>query len=226
MKKYLTILLATILSTVILFSCKKSNSAAPKDYAASVKNKTWWGSFNYTRDTTQYYSVHFNTDNTFLWSQLSGDYIGKWSVNDKALTMSFDASTAIIKATITDDDKLAGITDNTSLYEIKSGQLIENPSIPLDNTVWTGWVYPVISTGTLTPIKLSFLPGNAIVILKAGVSFGPYAYTRSASGAVIKTTHTVINPYYTDPFFCVITSATEMKGSDAGAAFRWNAIKQ
>lgn len=226
MKKYSNILLATILSTVILFSCKKSNTPVPKDYAASVAGKTWWGSLSYTRDTTQYYSVYFNTDNTFLWSQLSGDYTGKWSVNDKALTMSFDANTAVIKATITDDNKLTDITDNTALYEIKSGQRIENPSIPLDNTVWNGWVYPIVSTGTLTPIKLSFLPGNAITIVKAGVSFGPYAYTRSASGAVIKTNHIIINPNFTGPFFCVITSSTEMKGSDAGAPFRWNVIKQ
>jgi hypothetical protein len=226
MKKYLSILLVTLLSTAILSSCKKSNTAATKDYAASIKNKTWWGSLNYPLDTTQYYSVHFNADNTLLWSQLSGDYTGKWAINVNVLTITFDLNSAVIRATITDDDKLKDITHTINTWEIQSGQLIPNPLIPLDNTVWNGWVYPPATGGILTPIKLSFLPGSAIVILRAGISYGPYAYTRSASGTVIKTTRTIISSYYTGPFFCVITSASEMKGSDAGPPFRWNVTKQ
>ena len=216
MKKYSTILLATILITVILFSCKKSNSAAPKDYAASVKNKTWWGSFNYTRDTTQYYSVHFNADNTLLWVQLSGQYTGHWTVNGKTITMTFDITTAKIVADISGDNVLLNITDNTGAYEINSGALVANPNISLDNTVWKGSVINTITNAT-NAVQLSFKPGN-LVELKPGTGvMKTYSYSRLAAGAAI---------YIVGGFFGVLTSGAEMKGSDSNAAFPWQAIKQ
>src|SRR6266511_5776183 len=106
----------------ILIGCKKSDT--PKDYAASIKDRTWWGIFTNTGKTPEYYSIHFNTDSSLLWSDLSGDYAGKWKIADRQLTMTFTAINDEIKADITDDDKLENITDNTSFYDVNSGALI------------------------------------------------------------------------------------------------------
>ena len=75
MKKYSRILLATFLSSGILFGCKKDKTVKtpePKDYSLSVENKTWWGELAYTGKPIEYYSVHFNADKTLLWSQFAG----------------------------------------------------------------------------------------------------------------------------------------------------------
>lgn len=78
MKKYSSMFVAILLVAGIFSSCKKENAAPKsKDYAASINDKSWWGVFTYTGETSQYYTVHFNSDNTLIWSQLSGDYAGQ-----------------------------------------------------------------------------------------------------------------------------------------------------
>jgi hypothetical protein len=64
MKKHINIVLVTVLLMSFITGCKKNNTASPKDYAASIKDKTWWGQLTYTGKTQEYYSVHFNADNT------------------------------------------------------------------------------------------------------------------------------------------------------------------
>jgi hypothetical protein len=220
MKKYLKIMLAIILSTGILFSCKKDSTPEPKDYAASIKDKTWSGAFTYTGEKTEYYCVHFNTDNTLLWSQLSGDYAGKWVVNGKALTMTFDANTAQIKADISEDDKLMNIAvSNTGSYIINSGGLIANPNIALDNTVWQG-----LYNGSPNSLQLSFMPGLKVELRRSNIVDKIYTYQRSASGAVIRFKQGIANPVY--PFFCVINSGMEIKGNDTNSFNPFQLTKQ
>lgn len=220
MKKYLSIMLVTLLLTVILCSCKKSISPSPKDYAASIKDKTWSGAFTYTGEKTEYYSVHFNADNTLLWSQLSGDYAGKWAVNDKALTMTFDGNTAQIKADISEDDKLMNIVvSNTGAYIINSGGLIANPNIALDNTVWQG-----LYNGSPNSLQLSFMPGSKVELRRSNIVDKTYTYQRSASGAVIRFKQGLANPIY--PFFCVINSGMEIKGNDTNSFNPFQLAKQ
>src|SRR6266542_4422176 len=114
MKKYISTILLTL--TMVMDSCIKSDT--PKDYAVSIKDKTWWGTITYTGKTTEYYSVHFDADSSLLWSQLSGDYAGKWRIANRQLTMTFTGINDVIKADITDDDKLENISDNASYYEV------------------------------------------------------------------------------------------------------------
>ncbi len=216
MKKYLNLILVTLLLTGILNSCKKSSDTIPlpKDYSASIKGKTWWGEFSFTSQTTEYYSVHFNADNTLTWSQFSGDYAGHWAITGKQLTMTIDVSGTEIKANIADDDKLMDITDNTGYYEVDNGQLSVNLTIPsLDNTVWNGTIY-FFSIKTL---QLSFKPGLQVVINQENMPVNTYTYTRNSSNSVIRIgTH----------FFGIITSDGKMKGSNGGARFIWQATKQ
>ena len=222
MKKYLSIMLVIVLYTSLSLSCKKSNA---KDYTASIRDKTWWGVFTYTGKDPEYYSVRFNADNTFLWSQFSGDYSGQWVVNGKDLTMTFDISKAAIKATISDDDKLLNITDNTGNAVINTCELITNPNMPLDNTVWkgkmvTGLPY-IIEMSFRPPLKLDLQSGSS-----SGYSYTNNTYIRSPSGAVIRAE---IKPVSNGPntrFFGVIISATEMMGSDKNASNQWKATKQ
>jgi hypothetical protein len=218
MKKYLAITLVTLMLTGILFSCKKSNTSTPKDYTASIKDKTWWGQLTYTGQTAEYYSVHFNADGSLQWSQLSGDYTGHWVVNDKQLIMTFDANSVRIEAEIGDDNKLGNITATTNYYVVNSGELVANPNLPLDNTSWKGTYF---NGSSQQPLQFSFSPG-----LKISITFGSFptqvnTYTRSSSGAVIR--YGVGGMY---PFFGVVASGNLMKGSEQDFRFPWQAIKQ
>jgi hypothetical protein len=179
MKNYINIV-SLVLLTTILFGCKKNS--APKDYTASIKNKTWWGVLTYTGKTAEYYSVHFNADNTLLWSQLSGDYAGTWVINNKSVTLKFSSSSAEIKADITDDEKFMAISDNTASYEINNGQFIPSPNIALENTVWKGQVV----SGVSGSLQLSFMPGSKVEIKLSNTVYPLYSYNRPASGGAFR----------------------------------------
>jgi hypothetical protein len=222
MKKYLRIILVIIFYTALVISCKKDSA---KNYTAAVAEKTWWGVFTYTGKDAEYYSVHFNANNTLVWSQFSGDNTGKWVVNGNELTMTFDISKAEIKATISDDNKLLNITDKTGNSVINTCEPIANPNIPLDNTEWkgkmvTGLPY-IIEMSFRPPLKLDLQSGSS-----SGYSYTNNTYIRSPSGPVIRAE---IKPVSNGPntrFFGVIISATEMMGSDKNASNQWKATKQ
>ncbi|MEP6726568.1 MAG: hypothetical protein ABJC98_12150 [Bacteroidota bacterium] len=212
MKKYLHIIPIIAIITGILFSCKKSNDDAPKDYSASIKDKTWWGELAYTGKTPEYYSVHFNTDNTLTWSQFQGDYTGHWALNNKQVTITFDGNTTQIKADISDDDNLVNITDNTGASEIKSGEITVNSTTTLDNTVWNG--------NTQVPTKalqLNFKTGLQATINLEKTPVKTYTYTKYSSNSVIR---------ISTIFFGIIVSGSKMKGSIDNSVFTWQATKQ
>ena len=218
MKKILSILIITTLLIAIFISCSKdditSNDLPIKNYTAAIKGNNWFGELTYTGKPIEYYSVLFNADNTLVWTQFSGDYTGNWIVNDKLLTMTFTGNTAEIKATISDDDKLINISDNTEYYEIKSGQLILNPNIPLDNTIWKGTVDPYT-------LQLSFMPSNVVEMKIGSTTYAPYSYQKTATGGAIRIK---ISP--TQQAFGVITAPGEMKGIYIINDFPWKATKQ
>ena len=218
MKKYVNTILAILFYAPLLLSCKKDST---KDYTASIAGKTWWGVFTYTGKDAEYYSIHFNADNTLLWSQFSGDYTGRWVVNGAALTMSFDVSKAEIKASISDDDKLLNITDKTGNSVINYCELIANPNIPVDNTVWKG----KIVTGAPYLVEMSFRPAFKID-LQIGYTYTNNTYTRSASGAVIRADIKPVGSGAGTTFFGVIISGSEMKGCDKISNNQWEATKQ
>ena len=177
--------------------------------------------FTYTGKDAEYYSIQFNADNTLVWSQFSGDYTGKWVVNGKELTMTFDVSKAEIKAGIRDDDKLLNITDNTGNFEMNTGQLIANPNIPLDNTEWKG----KIITGTPYLVNMSFRPPLKVDI-QISYTYTNNSYKRSASGAVIRADIKPVGTGASTYFFGIMISATEMMGSEKNANNQWKATKQ
>jgi len=205
MKKYSKVILFTLLSTTVLFSCKKSDSS--KDYVASIKDKTWVGEITYTGDSTQFYSVQFNADFTLLWSQFSGDYPGNWGIDGKQITMTFNGNSAIIRADITDDNKFINtVVSNTNSYIVNSGALLANPNIPLEGTIWKGNGY--FSIPTTYPYQMSFLPGSKVEIKINNIVKPLYVYTRSASGSFIR-----FNVGSLIKYFGVLTSDNQMKGS-------------
>jgi hypothetical protein len=214
MKKYSGIMLIAMLSIVIAAGCKKDNSPKIKDYAASVKDQTWWGKLTNTGEPSAYYSVHFNADSILLWSQQSGDYPGKWTINGKKLTMDFPLLNVKITADISDNDTLVNIADNNIYSEVNSGERVANPAIPLDNTVWKGTAASVLAT------TLRFKPGLKVEGELTNNLYGSDPYERSASGAAIRTE---LNPGYT--LFIVVISANEMRGAD-NIGYQWKMIKQ
>jgi hypothetical protein len=217
MKKYLKIVLVTLMSAAILFSCKKDNASAPKDNAASINDKTWSGEIIYTGDSVQFYTVHFNTDNTLLWSQLSGDYPGNWGLIDKQLTMTFTGSNAVIRGNITGDDKLTNIlVSNTNAYKVNSAVLVLNPNMPLEGTVWKGSGFFAVAT---YPLEISFLPGNKAELKINNFTHPLKTYTRSPSGTGIRISGGGIK------LFAVIISGTEMNGSSGSSDNPWKTTK-
>jgi len=220
MKKSVTTMMFMLL--IIIFSCKKSNTGpavpAPKDYATSIKDKTWGGMLTYTGQKGEYYSVHFNADNTLTWSQIAGDYPGQWAINANHLTITFPALGLLITGDVSDDNKLLNIADNTSSSEINSGELVENPKLPLDNTVWKGSYFNGSSQQSL---ELDFLPGSVLVGKFGALPAEVVTYTRSSSGAVIQ--FGVGGSY---PFFAIINSDSEINGSTTSSAYPLQAIKQ
>ncbi|MEO5564189.1 MAG: hypothetical protein ABIR18_12160, partial [Chitinophagaceae bacterium] len=196
MKSCISIMVLAVLTMTIIVSCKKDR--APKDYTPSIKNKTWWGQFTNAGETAQYYSVYFNGDGNFLWTTRNGDATGKWVINSNQLTMNFLMPAVLqIKADISDDNMLKNIvTDNTAI--VNNGKMIINPTILLDNTVWKGEFS--LSGGIQRPFQLDFMNGSKVVATEGVTKFGPYTYTRSASGAVINFD---LGAY---PFFAIISS--------------------
>lgn len=215
MKKYFRGILIILFSTLVMLSCNEDD--ASKGYAASIKDKTWWGTLTYTGEAAQYYSVHFNGDNTLVWSQLSGDYPGEWNLKGKSLTLHFTGSSVEIKTDISDDNTLETITDTTPSYEINNGHLLVSENIPLENTVWSGFrVY-----GSTKPLKLTFISDSKVEIKVDNSLYGGYSYwdfTRPASGGFIRITGLT--------HICVFTSDTELKGSELTVDKVWQATKQ
>jgi hypothetical protein len=221
MKKHLYVALVTLLSLGIAFSCKKSSTPATpatpatRDYAASIKDKTWWGMFAYTGKTPESYSIYFGKDNTILWSELSGNYGGAWVVNDKQLTITF-SSGAKVSADISDDNKLSNIVASSSAYKVNSGALVANPNLPLDNTVWKGSLF----TGAYVIYQMNFMPGLKVELKIDNMTYPPFPYTRLATGGAIR----IQTPG--NVFFGVVTSDKEMKGANGYATLPWEATKQ
>jgi len=215
MKKHFSIILETLIVLGIFSSCEKSNTL--KDYSASIKDKTWWGTITYTGQIPEYYSIHFNSDNSLIWSQLSGDYEGHWVVKGNQVTITLNGSGAQITADISDDDKLMNFSDNTELSEVNTGELIKTPIVFLDNTSWAGSVINVDVNPTA--IIMNFTPDNNVEI--AHFSQGAYIYSRSASGVVLR--------FYiaaTFKFFGVIISSNEIRGSMDVPEYQWKVTKQ
>ncbi len=216
MKKYLSIILVILVSMINTVSCKKDSG--PKDFAAVIKNKTWWGQLTNPGETSQYYCVYFKEDGNLIWSQREGDYAGKWVIDNNQVTMDFPVLSVQLKAGISDDNKLTNIVSNNSSV-VANANLIANPTIALDNSQWNGML--VQSNGTSETFQMSFLSG-AKVDAKVGSAAIGSIYTRSESGAVIRFT---LGPY---PFFAIITTDREMRGQwkTFGSYYMWQTIKQ
>ena len=214
MKKCINLMLVTLLSMCILVSCKKSTS---KDYSLSVKDKTWWGVFTYTGQPLQYYSVHFNADNTLSWSQLSGNYPGQWTISDRHITFTLAGTNVLNKADISDADTLMNISANSNTYVINSCKLVANPPISLDNTSWSG---TITISGTPYLLLMSFMPGLKVKVSIGGSVYPVQSYTSSPSGAM------QIPISSASYLFAVIAAGNEMKGCEANPATQWHTTKQ
>jgi len=221
MKRQYGIVVTIILLIILTGGCKKSstpeNNTTPKDYSALVINKTWWGAFAYRDQTEEYYSMHFNQDKTLDWDQLLGPFKGFWTLDGNRLTLTFEGNDTKITADIGDDKKLSHISDNTNFSEIESGQLIENPNLSLENSVWTG-----MQTGqTPTSIKLEFDNQHYVLPFFSGAELDPYPYSRSSSGAVIRSAYPPGSS-----IFLIIISESEMYGGFGSYLYPVHVTKQ
>jgi len=209
MKKVISIIPVILFVMSITFSCKKDNE--PKDYGASIKDKKWWGTFSNAGENIQYYCVHFNADSSLVWSQLSGDYAGQWTVDGNKLTLNFTTLAVKITAEISDDNKLLNITTN-SPNKVYTGKLNNNTDNLLDNTVWKE------TNNSPSAVQLSFFSGEKVKLKIGSVTYAN-SYTRSSSGFIRFSNIEYI-------FFGVFTSDNELSGSYNDAGNSWQAIRQ
>jgi hypothetical protein len=218
MKKRLPLIIIMICTAMIYMGCKKDNGGSASDYAASINDKTWWGMFTYAGDTTEYYSVHFNTDNSLTWNQLLGEYSGTWSLSGNHLTMDFGLNSIAITTDITNDNKLTNIkTNNTTV--VNSGQLLVNPAQPvLDGTVWKGVFTDKI--GSTYNMGAEFKSGGKVTIGLDGLVAETFSYTRSASGITIRAKSG------SDTWFGVIMTDSKIIGTVDKAENKWEVTKQ
>jgi hypothetical protein len=216
MKKHISIILATLMIMGVMASCIKDPNPNRIYYYPFIKYKTWWGMLTYTGKTPEYYSVHFNADNSLVWSQLSGDYPGQWSLNDKQLTMTFPGIGSTIKAEISVDGnnaRLLNFTDNNTSFTINSGELVPNPTIPLGYTVWS------MTLGGSPGYEMIFMPDSKVIIKQGSVVSGTYNYKRLPLGAGI------LVDFGGTLFFGVVTTEGEMKGSSGTSEVPWEATR-
>jgi hypothetical protein len=220
-KKQFIVITATLLCVVLVVGCKKSTTPdnnTPKDYSASVINKTWWGTFSYKGQTDEYYSMHFNADNTLDWDQLLGQYKGFWALDNNRLSITFVGNDTKITAKIGDDNKLSQFSDNTDFSELKTGQLVENPQIRLDNTVWTGMEKSISDS---ISVKLEFNEKSQVTSTLSSQYYSYISdYSRSSSGGALWVTIEGRDN------FLVIVSENEMKGTAVSFQFPMHVTKQ
>jgi len=223
MKKYNKGILVILLSTLVLLSCSEDD--AGKNYAASIKDKIWWGTLtNAGEGGPQYFSVHFNADNSLQWSQLAGDYEGQWVVDQNKITLTFTGLDVIVTAEISDDNTWTNITTNTP-NKVNSGELAENLIMNLDNTFWNGAQWPINAPGldfSSKILQLQFKPDFIYGLhIPSSTAIG-FSYEKSPTGGffrikMLKDSH----PAY----FGVIVSDREIRGTNSDL-FTFQLIKQ
>jgi hypothetical protein len=221
MNKIIRLITSVIFCAITLCACKKetaSDNNKPKDYSTSIVNKTWWGTFSYKDQTDEYYSMHFNADNTLDWDQLLGQYKGFWTLESNRLTITFVGNDTKITAKIGDDNKLSQFSDNTDFSELKTGQLVENPLIRLENTVWTGMEK---SKSDSISVKLEFNEKSQVLSTLSSQDYRYLSdYSRFSSGGALRVTIEGKNN------FLVIVSENEMKGTAVSFQFPMHVTKQ
>ena len=213
--KKLPILITLIFSAVIFSNCKKEKVQS-KDYTASVNDKTWWGTFHNAGEAIQYYSVHFNADHSVVWNQISGDYPGNWTVEGNKVTLDFPTLNVKVEAEIGDNNKWQNISTNTP-NKVNTGELIENPDIQLDNTIWNTTRTNVVTDATIG-LKFTFIPGNIVLITGSGLVNAPFSYSRSLSGGAIRI-------FTITQYFGVITADGVIKGNFGDADYQWQGTR-
>ena len=222
MRNNIRVILFTIVSTIMLFGCNEDDPT--KDYAASIRNKTWWGTLTNTGEAAQYYSVHFDTDGGLVWSQLSGDYGGKWVVEKNKVTLTFSAINVIVTGEISENDTLMNITTNT-LNKVNSGKLGPNPMTVWENTLWKGMLWASNEPGFSYKIKflqILFTPNLKYSISMPALGASDFSYEQSPSGGFFRIKK--LESFHPE-FFGILVSDREIKGNTSDL-FTFQLIKQ
>jgi len=133
MKKIFFVAMALL--PVLYFSagCKKNNEI---DTTSSFKNMVWTGTFHYTGDVDEPYSLKFREDSSFLWFEYNGLNFGTWKLDEKKLTLTFSAGKPITAA-VSDGKTLANIqNDHANARFVNSGELNTTVDQKLEGTTW------------------------------------------------------------------------------------------
>jgi hypothetical protein len=210
--------------------CSKTNNAtpsaptstppapAPTDYNTVIREKTWWGNLTNPGEKSQFYSVHFNADQSLVWNQASGEYFGSWSLDGNHLVLNFPSISVVVKADIAKDSTLTNITcSNTST--INSGKMLGLTSKPLVGTTWIG---TYLEGKTSRVFRLFFKDAVNVEIMLDGVP-EIYQYVVTTSGVVFRTN---VKPGYAHLFFGLNNKDGQWVGTDLTPDNTWTVTKQ
>lgn len=155
---------------VAFAGCKKEGV---KDYASAIVDKVWVGTFNYMNNATEYYSIHFKADSSFIFSDQSANWNGTWGINDNQLIIKLAGE---IRVKISNDNKFVDIINKpTNDWELKTGELNDKFNESIDETQWKGTIGG-------DELVITFMPGSVIGVARNNVVINYGIYTRNDAG--------------------------------------------
>ncbi|MGY0039297.1 hypothetical protein [Pedobacter sp. NJ-S-72] len=173
MKKHLyTRLLATIMLLVLLAGCKKNNVTPQEDLNFLFTNTVWTGEFKEALRPQEPFSIYFDDIGGFIWQEQRGLYTGKYSINAKTRTISFQFPKGDFTAKIL-KNQLSEFTGSL-IEKPLSCELNKQADNNVDNSEWKG-LYNEVGGNP----SLFFYDKNQGLMVDGGYSgFSPIPYTR------------------------------------------------
>lgn len=149
----------------------------PKD--TIVTGATWFGGMILPGNGGEYYAVHFNADSTLIWSELSGDYDGTWSLSNKRITIDLPIHNVKIAADVSDGHTFNNITCDNPGFAVFACERMQNEEVQVSGTSWQGHI-STEDAHTRTPIALQFIDDSKVqIITDDDASGGEVDYTGS-----------------------------------------------
>ena len=162
----------------LLVSCQKKEDTGTVPWSEALKETAWGG--EYENGGTAYkgsqsFSIVFNSNGTFIWYEVYGDYPGTWTVKGDQLIIEFSSGSKV-SGTLTANSWTNVINITGHPWKILSVYKSSFPQTSsLDNTNWTG-KYAVLGS-----YELEFLTGSKVREHIGATTFGIYNYVIKGS---------------------------------------------
>lgn len=163
---------------ILLVSCHKNKEPRSAPWSEALKETVWGGEYENAGATykgAQSFSIVFNTNGTFIWYEVYGDFPGIWTVKGDQLTIEFGSGSKV-SGTLNANSWTNVINITGHPWKILNVYRSSFPQTSvLDNTSWKGKYY------AMTDYGLDFLTGNRVKERSGASTFGIYNYVIKGS---------------------------------------------